>query len=154
MGGTVEKALNDLGMTLPDAPAPAANYVPFVRTGSLLFISGQISRSPSGEEVLGTLGAGIEVAEGQRAAEICALNILAQAKAAVGDLDSIVRLVRLNGFVQATADFTQHPQVINGASNLMATVLGERGRHSRCAVGVISLPFGVAVEIDAVLEVA
>jgi enamine deaminase RidA (YjgF/YER057c/UK114 family) len=154
MTGTVEKALRELGMELPDAPAPAANYVPFVQTGSLLFVSGQISRSPSGQEVVGTLGAGLTVAEGQRAAEICALNILAQAKAAIGDLDLIVRVLRLNGFVNSTADFTDHPQVINGASNLIAAALGERGRHTRCALGVIGLPFGVAVEIDAVIEVA
>lgn len=154
MAGTIEKALNDLGHRLPDAPAPAANYVPAVRTGSLLFVSGQLSRSPSGEEVVGTLGAGVTVAEGQRAAELCALNILAQVKAAVGDLDRIVRVVRLNGFVQATPDFKDHPQVVNGASNLIGAVLGEKGRHTRCALGVASLPFGVAVEIDAVIEVA
>jgi enamine deaminase RidA (YjgF/YER057c/UK114 family) len=154
MTGLVEKALAELGHVLPEAPAPAANYVPVVQTGSLLFVSGQISRSPSGEEVVGTLGAGVTVAEGQRAAEICALNILAQVKAAVGDLDRIVRIVRLNGFVQATGDFKEHPQVINGASNLIGKALGERGRHSRCALGVASLPFGVAVEIDAVVEIS
>ncbi len=154
MAGKVETALADLGITLPEAPAPAANYVPSVRTGNLLYVSGQISRVPGGEEVLGTLGAGLGVAEGRRAAELCALAILAQAKAALGDLDRIVRLVRLNGFVQSTAEFKDHPQVINGASDLMAKVLGEAGRHSRCALGVISLPFGVAVEIDAVIEVA
>ena len=154
MTGTVETALRELGLALPDAPAPAANYVPFVQTGSLLFVSGQLSRSPSGEEVIGTLGAGLTIAEGQRAAEICALNILAQAKAAIGDLDRIVRVVRLNGFVNSTADFTEQPQVINGASNLFASALGDKGRHTRCALGVIALPFGVAVEIDAVIEVA
>jgi enamine deaminase RidA (YjgF/YER057c/UK114 family) len=152
--GEVERALEALGHRLPDAPAPAANYVPAVRTGSLLYVSGQISRSPSGEEVVGTLGAGVTLAEGRRAAELCALNILAQVKAAVGDLDRIVRVVRLNGFVAATADFKEHPQVINGASDLFGAALGERGRHSRCALGVASLPFGVAVEIDAVVEVA
>lgn len=154
MTGTVEKALEGLGHSLPAAPAPAANYVPAVMTGNLLFVSGQISRSPSGEEVRGTLGAGLTVAEGQRAAEICALNILAQVKAAVGDLDRIARVVRLNGFVQATADFTDHPKVINGASDLFGQLLGEKGKHSRCALGVASLPFGVAVEIDAVIEIA
>lgn len=153
MGGRVETALRDLGHDLPPAPAPAANYVPAVQTGNLLFVSGQISRIP-GEEVTGTLGAGLTVAEGQRAAELSALCILAQAKAAIGDLDRITRIVRLNGFVQATADFTDHPQVINGASNLMGAALGERGKHSRCALGVASLPFGVAVEIDAVIEFA
>lgn len=154
MTGTVEKTLADLGYTLPEAPAPAANYVPTVLTGSLLYVSGQISRAPGGPEVTGTLGDGLSVADGQRAAEICALNILAQVKAAVGDLDRIVRVVRLNGFVRSTPDFTDHPQVVNGASNLIGKVLGERGRHTRCALGVAGLPFGVAVEIDAVVEVA
>lgn len=154
MPGTVEKALAALGHTLPAAPAPAANYVPAVRTGNLVFVSGQISRSPSGEEVAGKLGAGLGIAEGQRAAEICALNILAQVKAVVGDLDAIVRVVRLNGFVNSAPDFTDHPQVINGASNLIGAALGDKGKHSRCALGVAALPFGVAVEIDAVVEVA
>jgi len=154
MAGVVESLLAELGLALPAAPAPAANYVPVVRTGNLLFVSGQISRSPSGEEVVGKLGAGLTVEQGQRAAELCALNILAQVKAAVGDLDQIVRVVRLNGFVNSAPDFVDHPQVINGASNLMGRVLGERGKHSRCALGVAALPFGVAVEIDAVVEVA
>jgi enamine deaminase RidA (YjgF/YER057c/UK114 family) len=154
MAGVVESLLAELGITLPSAPAPAANYVPVVQTGNLLFVSGQISRSPTGEEVLGKLGAGLGIPEGQRAAELCAINILAQVKAAVGDLDRVVRIVRLNGFVNAAPDFVDHPQVINGASNLMGKVLGERGKHSRCALGVSGLPFGVAVEIDAVVEVA
>jgi enamine deaminase RidA (YjgF/YER057c/UK114 family) len=154
MPGTVEKTLADMGITLPDSPPPAANYVSTVQTGSLLFVSGQISRSPTGEEVVGTLGAGVTLAQGQRAAEICAINILAQVKSAIGDLDRVVRVVRLNGFVNATPDFTDHPQVINGASNLIAKVLGDKGKHSRCALGVASLPFGVAVEIDAVVEIS
>lgn len=154
MAGTVESLLAELGLALPAAPAPAANYVPVVRTGNLLFVSGQISRSPSGEEVVGKLGAGLAVEDGQRAARLCALNILAQVKAAVGDLDQVVRVVRLNGFVNSAPDFIDHPKVINGASDLIGQVLGERGRHSRCALGVAALPFGVAVEIDAVVEVA
>lgn len=153
MAGLVESLLAELGIALPTAPAPAANYVPVVRTGDLLFVSGQISRAPGGEEVVGKLGAGLGVAEGRRAAELCALNILAQVKAAVGDLDHVVRVVRLNGFVNSAPDFTDHPQVINGASDLFGRVLGERGKHSRCALGVAALPFGVAVEIDAVIEV-
>lgn len=153
MSGSVERTLNDLGLVLPEAPAPAANYVPTVLTGNLLYVSGQISRAPGGAEVVGTLGAGLTIADGQRAAEICALNILAQVKAAIGDLDRIARVVRLNGFVASTPGFTDHPQVINGASNLIGKVLGERGRHTRCALGVASLPFGVAVEIDAVVEI-
>jgi enamine deaminase RidA (YjgF/YER057c/UK114 family) len=154
MAGVVESLLAELGITLPSAPAPAANYVPVVQTGNLLFVSGQISRSPAGEEVVGKLGAGLGIPEGQRAAELCAINILAQVKAAVGDLDRVVRVVRLNGFVNSAPDFVDHPQVINGASNLIGKVLGERGKHSRCALGVAALPFGVAVEIDAVVEVA
>ncbi len=153
MAGVVESLLAELGLSLPNAPAPAANYVPFVRTGNLLFVSGQISRNAA-ESIDGKLGAGLDIAAGQRAAEICAVNILAQVKAAVGDLDNIVRVVRLNGFVNSAPDFVDQPQVVNGASNLLAKVLGERGKHSRCALGVASLPFGVAVEIDAVIEVA
>lgn len=154
MAGVVESLLAELGIALPAAPAPAANYVPFVQSGNLLFVSGQISRSPTGEEVVGKLGDDLGIPEGQRAAELCALNILAQVKAAVGDLDRVVRVVRLNGFVNSAPDFTDHPMVINGASNLIGKVLGERGKHSRCALGVAGLPFGVAVEIDAVIEVA
>lgn len=154
MAGVVESLLAELGIALPAAPAPAANYVPAVQSGNLLFVSGQISRSPTGEEVVGKLGVDLGIPEGQRAAELCALNILAQVKAAVGDLDRVVRVVRLNGFVNSAPDFTDHPLVINGASNLIGKVLGERGKHSRCALGVAGLPFGVAVEIDAVIEVA
>lgn len=153
MAGTVESLLAELGLNLPSAPAPAANYVPAVRTGNLLFVSGQISKSPDGDAVVGKLGADVSVEDGQKAARICAMNILAQVKAAVGDLDQIVRIVRLNGFVNSTPEFTDHPQVINGASDLMGQVLGDRGKHSRCALGVAALPFGVAVEIDAVVEI-
>lgn len=154
MAGVVESLLSELGLALPAAPLPAANYVPVVQTGNLLFVSGQISRSPDGEEIAGKLGLDLSIEDGQRAARICALNILAQVKAAVGDLDRVTRIVRLNGFVNSTPDFTDHPKVINGASDLMGQVLGEKGKHSRCALGVAGLPFGVAVEIDAVVEVA
>lgn len=154
MAGIVESLLTELGLALPAAPLPAANYVPVVQTGNLLFVSGQISRSPTGEEVVGKLGADLTIEQGQRAAELCALNILAQVKAAIGDLDRVTRIVRLNGFVNSTLDFTDHPKVINGASDLIGKVLGEKGKHSRCALGVAGLPFGVAVEIDAVVEVA
>lgn len=154
MAGVVESLLSELGLALPAAPLPAANYVPVVQTGNLLFVSGQISRSPDGEEIAGKLGVDLTIEEGQRAARICALNILAQVKATVGDLDRITRIVRLNGFVNSAPDFTDHPKVINGASDLMGQVLGEKGKHSRCALGVAGLPFGVAVEIDAVVEVA
>lgn len=153
MAGIVESLMAELGLALPAAPLPAANYVPVVRTGNLLFVSGQISRTPDGREIAGKLGTGLSIEEGQEAARICALNILAQVKATVGDLDHIVRVVRLNGFVNSAPDFLDHPKVINGASDLMGQVLGEKGKHSRCALGVAALPFGVAVEIDAVVEV-
>lgn len=150
----IETRLSKLGLTLPDAPAPAANYVPYVQTGSLLFISGQISRDENGL-ITGKLGADMDVAAGQAAAASCALALLAQARAAcAGDLSRIVRVVRLGGFVNSTPEFTEQPQVINGASDLLVAVLGDAGRHARAAVSAPSLPLGVAVEIDAVFEIA
>lgn len=154
MSDTCEARLAALGHALPEAIAPVANYLPYVRTGELLFISGQISKTTAGGEVIGKLGAGVGVEEGMKAAELCALNILAQVKAAVGSLEAIVRVVRLNAFVNSAPDFTGQPQVVNGASNLLANVLGDKGKHSRTAVGVAALPLGVAVEIDAIIEVA
>ena len=153
MAGQIETRLEELGITLPDAPMPAANYVPTVRTGNLLFISGQVS---SGEDglIIGKLGDGFSIEDAQAAARVCALNLIAQAKAACdGDLDRITRVVKLVGFVNATQDFEQHPQVINGASDLMVEVFGDKGRHSRSAVGTSSLPFGIAVEVEAVFEI-
>jgi len=153
MAGQIETRLEELGITLPDAPMPAANYVPTVRTGNLLFISGQVS---SGEDglIIGKLGNGFSIEDAQAAARVCALNLIAQAKAACdGDLDRITRVVKLVGFVNATQDFEQHPQVINGASDLMVEVFGDKGRHSRSAVGTSSLPFGIAVEVEAVFEI-
>lgn len=154
MTSSVETALKGLGLALPEAIAPVANYVPYVRTGNLLFVSGQISKTTAGAAVTGKLGVDVDVAGGQKAAELCALNILAQAKAAVGDLDRIVRVVRLNAFVNSAPEFIDQPQVVNGASNLLANVLGDKGKHSRTAVGVAALPLGVAVEIDAIIEVS
>lgn len=154
MTSSVESALKRLGLSLPEAIAPVANYVPYVRTGSLLFVSGQISKTTAGAAVTGKLGVDVDVAGGQKAAELCALNILAQVKAAVGDLDRIVRVVRLNAFVNSAPEFTDQPQVVNGASNLFANVLDDKGKHSRTAVGVAALPLGVAVEIDAIIEVS
>ena len=150
----IEARLADLGLTLPDAPAPAANYVPFVQSGTLLFISGQISRNEAGL-MMGKLGADLDVAAGQAAAQACALALLAQARAACGgDLSRIRRVVKLGGFVNSTPDFTQQPAVINGASDLLVAVLGDAGRHARAAVSAPSLPLGVAVEIEAVFEIA
>ena len=149
-----EARLKALGLTLPEAPAPAANYVPFVVSGGQLFIAGQLSRAADGSGYKGRLGADLTIAEGQKAAELACLNLLAQAKVALGSLDRIGRGLRLTGFVNATPEFGDHPQVINGASDLLVAVLGERGRHTRCAVGVAGLPFGFAVEVDAIFALA
>lgn len=151
---TIETRLAELGITLPDAPAPAANYVPFVITGNLAHISGQISADANGQ-IKGKLGADMTVEQGAAAARACAISLLAQAKKACGgDLGRVVRLVKLVGFVNSTADFTDQPKVINGASDLMVAVLGDAGRHARSAVSAASLPFGVAVEIEAIFEIA
>jgi len=154
MTGTIEARLAKLGITLPEAPNPVANYVPYAISGNLLFISGQISKGADGKIVTGALGNDVDVETGQKAARLCALNILAQAKAALGDLDRIVQVVRLTGFVNATAAFTDHPKVVNGASDLMVEVLGDKGRHTRAAVGVSSLPLGSAVEVDATIAIS
>jgi enamine deaminase RidA (YjgF/YER057c/UK114 family) len=154
MAGTIDARLSELGLTLPDAPAPAANYVPFVRTGDLLFVSGQISQGPAGL-IKGRLGETMDVAEGAEAARRCGLSLIAQARAALGgDLDRLVRVVKLGGFVNSTPDFTDQPKVINGCSDLMVAVFGEAGRHARAAVSAPALPLGVAVEIEAVFQVA
>lgn len=154
MAGQTASRLAELGIVLPDAPAPAANYVPFVRSGNQLFISGQLPMNADGIQFVGRLGDTISVEDGQKAARLCAINLLAQANAALGDLDQVVQLIKLNGFVASAPDFGDQPKVINGASDLMADVLGERGRHARAAVGVAALPFGVSVEVDAIFEVA
>lgn len=148
----IDTRLTELGITLPAAPAPAANYVPFVRTGNMLWISGQISNGADGL-IKGKLGADMDVAAGAAAARACGLSIIAQAKAACGgDLDKVARVVKLVGFVNSTADFVDQPKVINGASDLMVEVFGDAGRHARSAVSAVSLPLGVAVEIEAVIE--
>ncbi|NBZ88408.1 RidA family protein [Stagnihabitans tardus] len=150
---SIEQRLADLGVTLPEAPAPAANYVPFVQVGELVHVSGQISRNEAGL-ITGKLGADVDVATGADAARACAIALLAQAKAACdGDLSRLVRLVKLVGFVNSTPEFTDQPKVINGASDFMVAVLGDAGRHARSAVSAASLPFGVAVEIEAIFQV-
>lgn len=154
MTSKIEARLSELGITLPDAAAPAANYVPFLKSGNQLFISGQLPMENGAIAVSGKLGAELSVEEGQRAAKLCAINLLAQAKAATGDLDKVVRLVKIVGFVNSTADFKEHPKVINGASDFMVEAMGERGRHARSAVGAVSLPFDVGVEIEAIFEIA
>ena len=149
----IDAKLASLGLTLPDAPAPAANYVPYVRVGNQLYVSGQISRDAGGL-ITGKLGADLDVAAGAAAAQTCALALLAQARAACGgDWSRLVRVVKLVGFVNSTGNFTDQPKVINGASDLLVAVLGDAGRHARSAVSAASLPLGVAVEIEAVFEV-
>ena len=152
---TIDQILDRHGLTLPEAKAPLGAYVPYVQTGNLLMVSGQGPIGASGAVVTGRLGDGLEIEDGTRAAQMAGLNIVAQLKAALnGDFDRLVRIVRLNGFVNSTPDFTHQPAVINGASELMRDLFAERGVHSRIAVGVASLPMNWAVEIDAVIEVA
>ena len=155
MASTIQHRLLELGVTLPAAPAPAANYVPAVRSGNLLFIAGQVPLQDGKAQFIGRLGAGLGIEQGQQAARLCAINVLAQvAKALDGNLDRVVRCVRVGGFVNAVPEFTDHPVVINGASDFFVSVFGEAGKHARTAVGAGSLPRGVAVEVDAVFEVA
>jgi len=153
MAGQIEARLKALDLELPESKAAIGTYVPFVHIGGQLLISGQLPMKDGAIAVAGTLGDGVDVAQGQAVAELCALNILAQAKAALGDLDRIVQLLRLNGFVAATPGFADHPKVINGASHLMVEILGDKGRHTRIAVGCASLPLNAAVEIDAVFAI-
>jgi enamine deaminase RidA (YjgF/YER057c/UK114 family) len=149
---SIEARLAELGVTLPDAPAPAANYVPYVIAGNLVHVSGQISADANGQ-IKGKLGAGMSVEDGAAAAKACAISLLAQLKKACdGDLSRLKRVVKLVGFVNSTPDFTDQPKVINGASDFMVAALGDAGRHARSAVSAASLPFGVAVEIEAIFE--
>lgn len=150
---SITARLSELGVTLPDAPAPAANYVPFVKTGNTVYVSGQISMGPDGL-ITGKLGADMEVEAGAAAAKTCAISLLAQLKAACdGDIERLVRMVKLVGFVNSTADFTDQPKVINGASDFLVEALGDKGRHARSAVSAASLPLGVAVEIEGIFEI-
>ena len=152
MPGTIDARLAELGLTLPAAPAPAANYVPFVVSGNMLYVSGQISQDEGGL-IKGRLGADMDIDAGAAAARRCALSLMAQARAACGgDLDRVARVVKLVGFVNSTPEFTDQPKVINGCSDLMVAVFGEAGRHARSAVSAASLPLGVAVEIEAIFE--
>lgn len=148
---TIADRLSELGITLPEPVAPVANYVPFVKSGNLLFISGQVSLGPDGL-VRGRLGENMDLEAGQAAARLCGVNLLAQAQAALGSLDKVTRVVKLGGFVNASGDFTDIPKVINGCSDLMVDVLGDAGRHARSAVACPVLPLGAAVEVDAVIE--
>jgi enamine deaminase RidA (YjgF/YER057c/UK114 family) len=148
-----EQRLVELGLKLPDAPQPVANYVPYLMSGDQLFISGQVAKDDSGRVLTGLLGSNVSVEDGKIAARQAALSLLAQAKAALGDLGRVVHVLRLTGFVASTPEFSEHPAVINGASDLLVAVLGDAGRHTRSAVGVASLPLGTCVEIDAILKI-
>lgn len=154
MGDTIEKRLQNMGINLPEAAAPAANYVPFVRSGNMLYPSGQLPMKDGKLHVTGLLGRDVDTATGKEAAKLCAINVLAQAKAALGDLEKIVRLVKINVYVASAPDFTEQHLVGNGASDFFAEVLGERGKHARVAVGMAALPLNAAVEVEAIIEVA
>jgi enamine deaminase RidA (YjgF/YER057c/UK114 family) len=153
---TAEAALQKLGIVLPAPAAPVANYVPSVRTGNLVIVSGQLCLGLDGklaDRHKGKLGAEVDMEAGQEAARLCAINLLAQVKAAVGDLDAVVRCVRLGGFINAVPSFAQLAPVMNGASDLMVAVLGDRGRHARSTIGVAELPLDASVEVEGMFEV-
>lgn len=153
MEASPDQRLASLGLTLPAVPTAVANYVPAVRSGNLVFLAGQIPRGSDGQLVIGKVGQDLTEAQAAAAARTCALQLLAALKAEIGDLARVKRIVRVGGFVNCTPDFTSHPKVINGASDLLVAVFGERGRHARASVGVSSLPGGVPVEIELLVEV-
>ncbi|MGD1876604.1 MAG: RidA family protein [Kiloniellaceae bacterium] len=154
MAGEVDARLAKLGIDVPQAAAPVANYVGFVQSGNLVFVSGQVPMKDGKFQFQGKLGDGMSVEDGQAAARLCAINVIAQVKAACGgDLDRVQRVVKLTGFVNSTGDFTDQPKIVNGASDLMVEVFAEKGKHSRAAVSAASLPAGVAVEVEAVVEI-
>lgn len=153
--GLIDKCLAELGLTLPTPAKPVANYVPWVRTGNLVFISGQGPLADGKLLYQGRLPDTVSIEDGQKSARLCAVNVLAQLREALGgDLDRVARVVKLVGFVNAAPDFADHPKVINGASDLMVEVFGDKGRHARSAVGSPSLPFNISVEVEAIIEVA
>lgn len=152
--GQIDKRIAELGITLPEAAKPVANYVPWVRTGNLVFISGQGPMADGKLIYTGALGNGVSIEDGTKSARLCGINVIAQLRDACGgDLDKVKRIVKLVGFVNAAADFADHPKVINGASDLMVEVFGDKGRHARSAVASPSLPFGISVEVEAIVEV-
>lgn len=155
MAGSIEKKLSNLGVTLPTPASPIANYVPFVRSGNMLVVSGQICFGTDGKLVAkGQLGGGVSIEDGQRAARACAINLLAQLKYALGDLDQVSRVVRLGGFINSAPGFTDGAKVMNGASDLMVEAFGDKGRHARSTVGVAALPADAAVEVEGLFEVS
>ncbi len=149
----IESRLKELGVTLPSPPMPVASYVPCTISGNIVFVSGQIPIADGAIKYIGKLGVDVPLEAGQAAAQLCAINILAQLKAAIGDLDRVTRCLKLGVFVNAAPDYTQQPEVANGASDLIAAVFGDAGKHARAAVGVGSLPRGVAVEVEAIFEI-
>ena len=150
----IDSRLKELGLALPEGSTPAANYIPWTRSGNLVFISGQIPRQDGKPAFLGKLGQGRSAEEGYEAAKNCALSLIAHLRDACGgDLDRVVRVVKLTGFVNSAPDFTEQPKVVNGASDLFVAIFGDKGRHSRSAVGTASLPFGVAVEVEGIFEI-
>jgi enamine deaminase RidA (YjgF/YER057c/UK114 family) len=155
MSSEIDQRLAKLGITLPTPGAPQASYIPTVQTGNLVFVSGQVPTTAEGVKFVGKVGREFSVEEGQQAARICAINVLANLKVALGgDLGRVTRIVKLVGFVNGTPDFTEPHKVVNGASDLLIEVLGEKGRHARSAIGMGTLPLGVAVEIEVIAEVA
>ncbi len=154
MAGRIDARLAELGIELPEAAVPVANYVAYVVSGNTVHVAGQLPVEDGKVKHVGIVGDAVSVEYGQAAARLCALNVIAQVKAACGgDLDRVVRVLKLNGFVNAPAGFADQPAVVNGASNLMVDVFGEAGRHARSAVGMGSLPFNASVEIDAMVEI-
>jgi enamine deaminase RidA (YjgF/YER057c/UK114 family) len=155
MSGTVEKKLASLGIELPQVATPLANYVGSVRSGNLLYVSGQLCFGPGGKlAAAGKLGGGVSIEDGQQAARACAINLLAQIKAAVGDLDKVTRVIRLGGFIASVPAFLDGPKVMNGASDLIVEAFGDKGRHARTTVGVAVLPLDAAVEVEGTFEIA
>ena len=154
MAGAVEKRLRELGIALTQPAAPVANYVPFVRSGDLLMVSGQICLESGKLVAAGQLGGSVSLEDGQKAARACAVNLLAQVKAAIGDLDNVSRVVRLGGFVNSAPGFLEGPKVMNGASDLMVEAFGDKGRHARTTVGVSALPQNAAIEVEGLFEVS
>lgn len=155
MAGAVDKKLAELGIVLPTPAAPVANYVPFVRTGNLLVVSGQLCFDADGKLVAeGQLGGGVSIEDGAMAARACAVNLVAHLKSALGDLDKVTRVVRLGGFINSAPGFGDGPKVMNGASDLMVAVFGDKGKHARTTIGVSALPLNAAVEVEGAFEVS
>lgn len=155
MAGNVERKLKELGITLNEPAAPIANYVAFVRTGNSLMVSGQLCFDNAGKlAAKGQLGGGVSIEDGQKAARACAVNLLAQVKAATGDLDKVTRVIRLGGFINSAPGFADGPKVMNGASDVMVAVFGDKGKHARTTVGVAALPADAAVEVEGLFEVS